>query len=50
LSVADDVAAGRLTEILRTNVTTGSYYLQTAPDKQNKAHVSRFRKWLASAM
>lgn len=50
LSVAGDIAAGRLTEILDTNVTTGSYYLQTAADKKNKGHVTRFRKWLESEM
>ncbi|WP_417581039.1 LysR substrate-binding domain-containing protein [Pelagibacterium sp.] len=50
LSVANDIAAGRLKEILDTNVTTGSYYLETAPDKRNKPHLVRFRAWLQNAM
>jgi DNA-binding transcriptional LysR family regulator len=50
LSVAGDIAAGRLKEILSTDVMTGSYYFQTAPDKKNKGHVIQFRKWLESEM
>lgn len=46
LSVARELRNGRLVELLASDIRIGSYYLLTAPERQNKSPVLVFLTWL----
>jgi DNA-binding transcriptional LysR family regulator len=46
LQAADDLAAGRLTELLATDVELGGYWLVVAEARRNEPVLGRFRAWL----
>lgn len=45
-----DLAAGRLVEMLTTDIRLGSYVLQTAADRWDEPAIARVRSWLIEAL
>lgn len=50
LFVANDVAEGRLVEVLSTNVTLGGYYLAVTDERSTSPEIVRLREWLSSTI
>lgn len=50
LTAGDEIEAGRLVEVLRSNVRLGGYYLLTSPDRKDDPAVRKFQLWLRNAM
>ncbi len=50
LTAGDEIAAGRLVELLSTEVRLGGYYLIVAPDHQQDPAVRRLAAWLRESM
>lgn len=50
LQAADDLRAGRLVELLATDLGLGDYWFAAAEERWNDPIVARFRRWLAEAV
>lgn len=50
LQAADDIAAGRLVELLATDVALGDYWFVAAEGRWNDPLLARFRSWLARSV
>ena len=50
LQAADDIVAGRLVELLATDVDLGGYWLVAPPARWNDPVLARFRGWLVGAV
>jgi DNA-binding transcriptional LysR family regulator len=50
LIAADDLRAGRLVELLETDVRLGGYYLVASRERWNDATLVRFRAWIVEAV
>jgi LysR family transcriptional regulator, glycine cleavage system transcriptional activator len=50
LVAAREIEAGRLEELLDTDIRLGGYYLTQVNDDPEKDYVSRFREWLVTAI
>lgn len=50
LFAADDLKAGRLVEILRTDLSFDGYYMVAPRERWNSPVVSRFRAWILGAV
>ncbi len=50
LFAADDLASGRLVEILETRISLEGYYMIAPRERWNSPAVSRFRAWILQAV
>ncbi|MCA1243433.1 LysR family transcriptional regulator [Stappia stellulata] len=50
LSVAREIGEGQLVELFDTEISIGSYYLLTGPERKNKSPVLAFSAWLRNQL
>jgi DNA-binding transcriptional LysR family regulator len=48
LTARDEIAAGRLVELFKTNIRLGRYYFLASPAVRRDSVIGRFHEWIAS--